>query len=678
MTAAQEKSGDTSAVSSSAAIYDIAGSEENHAEDSASTDKSGSVTDEATNNDNDGPLSPRNTDAGEDALLRAWDPAQEDTTTPSSPGIDYSNVDETPYEHNFQPGDHIIRWDMLPILWPIQIHGIVLEVSEDKSEVTICDFGVTSVKKEDEKTQESETLVEEENAKFNFAIQDLDEGESTTKSEEVVVADDDNKPQPTTENGASPKSMGEKWGEFLEKKPQQRLHVRKLTKWSDLRQWHKVNYEGGLLNAGKGGVGKGLKNLGEKTGKLWTSMTKSFSKNNNATLKDDAKDDAKKAWQSVRYEYDENGYCVRHPDIQLQRKKDDGELTVVRKKCPECITVDCPAMLGKVESTSPKSQATSDNSVSSTGDESKTTTATEVAPDDVSKSEEGNLDKSSSVSGETSEFNAIDNKDSPPKSAASEKSDDESANNDAEPKTTPEPKSEDEKPKSLAEMIAEANKVESKSRLIKTAPSPERKSLENKRASWRGSFMKSMSNILPQKNNKDAPTNVESANEAEEKGKKSEEGGEEAIDTEKKTDTADGLPRSDPPILVLARTRFILEHGENILPPYHIINSNSECISVWCKTGKWSTLQASVFLHSTAIGHAKSATALTLGVAATNPFLIPVFATVGLAAVGTPWLFLKVANDKWAEATMSLNDKFWLQAEPEVFVECIEKWSKIK
>lgn len=38
---------------------------------------------------------------------------------PTYPGIDYSNLnlDEAPYEHGFQPGDHIIRWDMLPILW---------------------------------------------------------------------------------------------------------------------------------------------------------------------------------------------------------------------------------------------------------------------------------------------------------------------------------------------------------------------------------------------------------------------------------------------------------------------------------------------------------------------------------------------------------------------------------
>ena len=96
-----------------------------------------------------------------------------------------------------------------------------------------------------------------------------------------------------------------------------------------------------------------------------------------------------------------------------------------------------------------------------------------------------------------------------------------------------------------------------------------------------------------------------------------------------------------------------------------------------CKTGRWSTLQASVFLHSTAIGNAKSSTVAGIGVAAANPFLIPLMAGIGIAAVGTPWLLLKMANDKWTEATMSLNDQFWMQAKPEVFVDCIEKWSKL-
>jgi len=44
--------------------------------------------------------------------------------------------------HGFQPGDHIIRWEMLPVLYPIQIHGIVLEAG--KNCVIIADFGLAS------------------------------------------------------------------------------------------------------------------------------------------------------------------------------------------------------------------------------------------------------------------------------------------------------------------------------------------------------------------------------------------------------------------------------------------------------------------------------------------------------------------------------------------------------
>jgi hypothetical protein len=64
--------------------------------------------------------------------------------------------------------------------------------------------------------------------------------------------------------------------------------------------------------------------------------------------------------------------------------------------------------------------------------------------------------------------------------------------------------------------------------------------------------------------------------------------------------------------------------------------------------------------------------------AATQPWLLAAAIPAGMAAVGTPWLMLKVANDKWNDATMTLGEKFWMQAEPEVFVECIEKWGRLK
>ncbi|KAL7540860.1 hypothetical protein ACHAXR_010442 [Thalassiosira sp. AJA248-18] len=598
----------------------------------------------------------------EDDLLRGWDPSR-DNATPSSP-IDYTNVDETPYEHNFEPGDHIIRWDMLPILWPIQIHGIVLEVSEDKSEVTICDFGVTSGKKEDKiesQTEQVDKLVEEENAKFTEAIQDECQD---SKEEELSVSTD----------ASLDSSLKKKERKGVKK--HQRLNVVKLTKWSDLKKWHKVNYEGGLLNTGKGGVGKGLKTLGKKTGKLWTSMTKSFAKN------DAAPKDEKKVWRSVRYEFDEKGFCVHHPHIQLKRLKDDGKWAILRKKCPECILQDCPAMLGEEES--PKSSLESAPSFSSTEDEtsvspSKASLSDEIAPEDSNKPEESNADKlpPSGTLGGSSQSNDIDNIEAALRSTVVDAEDEVNDDNDIA-------QSESDKmegdAKTLAQLMAEANEIEIQSRktVVKVCPSPERKpGMGDKRSSWHGSFMKSLSNIFPQKND-EPPSNLDSTSEEEQTKTSPGENGEAVTDSEKQPNSSDPLPRSDPPVLVLARTRFILERGENILPPYHIINSNSECIAVWCKTGRWSTLQASVFLHSTAIGHAKSATALTLGVAATQPWLIPAFATVGLAAVGTPWLYLKIANDKWNEATRSLTEKFWMQAEPAVFVECIEKWGKMK
>ena len=58
---------------------------------------------------------------------------------------DDEDLDETPDvldNHGLKPGDHIIRWEMLPIIYPIQIHGIVLEAG--KNCLIIADFGLTS------------------------------------------------------------------------------------------------------------------------------------------------------------------------------------------------------------------------------------------------------------------------------------------------------------------------------------------------------------------------------------------------------------------------------------------------------------------------------------------------------------------------------------------------------
>eukprot|EP01082_Thalassiosira_pseudonana_P001627 g672.t1 g672 contig10:506531-507544(+) len=196
--------------------------------------------------------------------------------------IDYSKLDDTPYEHGFEPGDHVIRWDLLPILWPIQIHGIVLEVSEDKTTVTICDFGITTVKQNTDDAKNSnnmEKMVEEDDAKLKEVIGVDGGGDPTLKNS------DDASVSTSTSDAASETNNNNK-KKLTSKKKNKRLNVIKLTKWSDLRKWSKVDY----LNGGiAGGMGKGLKSFGEKTEKLWTSVTKSFVKNESTAFKDDVK-----------------------------------------------------------------------------------------------------------------------------------------------------------------------------------------------------------------------------------------------------------------------------------------------------------------------------------------------------------------------------------------------------
>ena len=55
---------------------------------------------------------------------------------------------------------------------------------------------------------------------------------------------------------------------------------------------------------------------------------------------------SRKVRRLVRYDVDDNGYCAHHAEIQLKKQTDDGYWAIVRKKCPECIKEDCPAMLG--------------------------------------------------------------------------------------------------------------------------------------------------------------------------------------------------------------------------------------------------------------------------------------------------------------------------------------------
>lgn len=156
----------------------------------------------------------------------------------------------------------------------------------------------------------------------------------------------------------------------------------------------------------------------------------------------------------------------------------------------------------------------------------------------------------------------------------------------------------------------------------------------------------------------------------------------------------------DSPGMVRARVQFLQEHSE-LLPPYSVVQSNCECVAVWCKTGTWGTLQATSWLSVTAAGQAKSAATLAgvatttqvtapaaglwgwLGytthasLAATQPYLLPAILAYGVVTVGTPALWLLHAKKKWKNLTIKLNESFWESAvdHPDIFVDNITHWS---
>jgi len=147
-------------------------------------------------------------------------------------------------------------------------------------------------------------------------------------------------------------------------------------------------------------------------------------------------------------------------------------------------------------------------------------------------------------------------------------------------------------------------------------------------------------------------------------------------------DDSPKLPQSDPRKIVLARTQYILSQlerpeSEQTIPPYHVFYSNSECLAVWCKTGKFSTLQAAVFLHSTAVGNAKTTFLMSGAAVAAQPWLIPVVGIYGAVGIGMPYLLLKKCKERWSKSEMKMTDGFWSTAEPDVFVVAIENWSSI-
>jgi hypothetical protein len=162
----------------------------------------------------------------------------------------------------------------------------------------------------------------------------------------------------------------------------------------------------------------------------------------------------------------------------------------------------------------------------------------------------------------------------------------------------------------------------------------------------------------------------------------------------------------DPPFMVQARAQFLQLNSATLLAnkPYHWLYNNCEAAAVWCKTGKWCTLQALSVLTTATAGQVNTTAVLAGTAAATQvtvsvpsagiwgswfgmttsvqvpllvsqPYWIPVLAAYGLITVGVPALMIHQAKRQWSIISMSLNDLFWSHyalERPEVFVEFIQ------
>jgi hypothetical protein len=162
--------------------------------------------------------------------------------------------------------------------------------------------------------------------------------------------------------------------------------------------------------------------------------------------------------------------------------------------------------------------------------------------------------------------------------------------------------------------------------------------------------------------------------------------------------------KSDPVGMVLARVNFILQHAY-LIPDYHVVYANCECVAFWCKTGHWATLQASRFFEVATVGQVKSSATLAaaaagatttvtvpstgvwgwLGYTTTtqvswlslHPIAIPGLACYAAITIGIPAMVYASAHRQWRRTSQRLADAFWEWAiqQPDFFVELITYYS---
>ena len=121
----------------------------------------------------------------------------------------------------------------------------------------------------------------------------------------------------------------------------------------------------------------------------------------------------------------------------------------------------------------------------------------------------------------------------------------------------------------------------------------------------------------------------------------------------KKVDYSSRQP-VDPVHIIRRRVEFLLKYPHYI-PTYSLVESNCECVAVWCMTGEWKTFQTQTILGNVNLG---SRLALAgISIASLGSLTIP-FGLVFTAGEVISGVWGDHAKRKWKEQTEKLNKEF--------------------
>ena len=125
----------------------------------------------------------------------------------------------------------------------------------------------------------------------------------------------------------------------------------------------------------------------------------------------------------------------------------------------------------------------------------------------------------------------------------------------------------------------------------------------------------------------------------------------------------DAAVTNNSPTIVRRRVEFLLSHP-NIIPPYSLIESNCECVAVWCKTGKWTTLQFANIVGVTNMTARFTVAGLSLAMAAETVLAAvlvpgaPLLLGAGVVTEVVTGVWGDHARRMWEERTKLLNVEF--------------------